>query len=145
MLQLSIGDKGAYLYAAFGSPIAHENDAMRACASALELSRLGAETVATGVQIGVAAGRLRSGTYGHRERRTFCCLGDAVNVATRLMSAAGAGHVLVSKEVRRAAGDDFDWAAPVALALKGKAGSKPSSCVHGAAVAARHADTHRRR
>ncbi len=40
VMQLTIGDKGAYLYAVFGAPVAHEDDAARACASALELRRL---------------------------------------------------------------------------------------------------------
>ena len=37
LLQLTIGDKGSYLYAAFGAPIAHEDDAVRACLAALDL------------------------------------------------------------------------------------------------------------
>ena len=37
VLQLTIGDKGAYLYAVFGAPVAHEDDAARACAAALDL------------------------------------------------------------------------------------------------------------
>jgi len=36
-LQLTLGDKGAYLYAVFGSPRAHEDDAARAVSAALEL------------------------------------------------------------------------------------------------------------
>jgi class 3 adenylate cyclase len=35
VLQLTIGDKGAYLYAVFGSPVAHEHDAAHACSAAL--------------------------------------------------------------------------------------------------------------
>jgi hypothetical protein len=37
LLQLTIGDKGSYLYFAFGAPVAHENDAIRAVSAALEL------------------------------------------------------------------------------------------------------------
>ena len=40
LLQLTLGDKGAYLYAVFGSPLAHEDDAARACAAALEILAL---------------------------------------------------------------------------------------------------------
>ena len=40
VLQLTLGDKGAYLYGVFGSPIAHEDDAARAAAAALELRDL---------------------------------------------------------------------------------------------------------
>ena len=120
VLQLTIGDKGAYLYAVFGAPVAHENDAARACASALELLNLETDAAVTGLQIGVAAGRLRSGTYGHPERRTFCCLGDAVNLAARLMMAAPAGTAYVSEEVRQATGSDFRWGAVTQLRVAGK-------------------------
>ena len=40
VLQLTLGDKGAYLYGVFGSPLAHEDDAARAAAAALELRDL---------------------------------------------------------------------------------------------------------
>jgi class 3 adenylate cyclase/tetratricopeptide (TPR) repeat protein len=121
VLQLTIGDKGAYLYAVFGAPVAHEDDSARACAAALELSRLDETTAATGLQIGIAAGQLRSGTYGHADRRTFCCLGDAVNLAARLMSKAPPGGVYVAAEVRGAASADFEWDTPVTLRVAGKA------------------------
>ena len=75
VLQLTVGDKGSYLYAVVGSPVAQEQPEARACAAALALLDLEQRTAATDVQVGVAAGRLRSGTYGHPLRRTFCCLG----------------------------------------------------------------------
>src|SRR6185437_13958309 len=40
LLQLTLGDKGAYLYAVFGAPLAHEDDAARAAAAALEMREL---------------------------------------------------------------------------------------------------------
>jgi class 3 adenylate cyclase/tetratricopeptide (TPR) repeat protein len=126
-LQLTLGDKGAYLYAVFGSPVAHQDDAARACAAALALTALEGRTAARNLRIGVAHGRLRSGTYGHPERRTFCCLGDAVNLAARLMSAAPPGQVYVSEVVRhgardRATGTDrLTWHALTPMKVKGKA------------------------
>jgi predicted ATPase/class 3 adenylate cyclase len=119
-LQLTLGDKGAYLYAVFGSPIAHEDDAARACAAALEVLALDRETAVTGIQIGIAQGRLRSGTYGHQRRRTFCCLGDAVNLAARLMTSAAAGQIVVAEPVQRAAGGRFEWKRLPELKVKGK-------------------------
>ncbi|MEO5964049.1 MAG: adenylate/guanylate cyclase domain-containing protein, partial [Candidatus Limnocylindrales bacterium] len=97
LLQLTLGDKGAYLYGVFGSPLAHEDDAARAAAAALELRDLEKTTAAREIQVGMTHGRLRSGTYGHEMRRTFVCLGDAVNLAARLMSAAPAGRIYVSE------------------------------------------------
>ncbi len=119
LLQLTVGDKGAYLYAVFGAPIAHEDDAARACAAALEVAGLEDGGVRD-VSVGIASGRLRSGTYGHPSRRTFCCLGDGVNLAARLMSKAEPGTVLVSEAVAAAAGDHFDYGAQMKVALKGR-------------------------
>lgn len=119
-LQLTIGDKGAYLYAVFGSPIAHEDDPARACAAALELAALDDEYAVSDIQIGIAHGRLRSGTYGHATRRTFCCLGDAVNLAARLMSAAPSGRIYAADAVQRAAGDRYGWQQLPEMTVKGK-------------------------
>ena len=108
LLQLTLGDKGAYLYGVFGSPQAHEDDAARAAAAARE------------IQVGIAKGRLRSGTYGHALRRTFVCLGDAVNLAARLMSHAWPGQVLTTEDVRGEAGEAFTWEQLDDLTVKGK-------------------------
>jgi len=121
LLQLTLGDKGAYLYAVFGTPFAHEDDAARACAAALEVRALDASTAARDIRIGITHGRLRSGTYGHVDRRTFVCLGDAVNLAARLMSKAPSGEIYVSELVRRLAGRGFTWTMLGPLELKGKA------------------------
>ncbi len=122
-LQLTIGDKGAYLYAVFGTPLAHEDDSARACAAALELLTLESEHAVTDLQIGLARGRVRSGTYGHAMRRTFCCLGDPVNLAARLMGAAPAGMVYAAASVREATGRSFRWDRLDDLVLKGKSGA----------------------
>jgi len=119
VLQLTLGDKGAYLYGAFGTPHAHEDDAERACAAALELCALEASTAARRIRVGITHGRLRSGTYGHARRRTFVCLGDAVNLAARLMSKAPAGEVYVSELVHDQTGDGFSWQRLEPLRLKG--------------------------
>ncbi|MBO9521929.1 MAG: tetratricopeptide repeat protein [Nocardioidaceae bacterium] len=119
VLQLTVGDKGAYLYAVFGAPIAHEDDAARACAAALDITGLDADVAE--VTVGIASGRMRSGTYGHRDRRTYCCLGDPVNLAARLMAKADPGTVLVSGAVASAAGDRFRYGDHQHVALKGRA------------------------
>jgi class 3 adenylate cyclase/tetratricopeptide (TPR) repeat protein len=121
VLQLTLGDKGAYLYAVLGSPHAHEDDAARACAAAVYLLALEGVSGARDLQIGVAHGRLRSGTYGHEMRRTFVCLGDAVNLAARLMSSAPLGEIYATEAVRQQAGDGFVWESLPDLTVKGKA------------------------
>ncbi len=121
LIQLTIGDKGSYLYAAFGAPIAHEDDAERACAAALEIQELATTLSYIDVlQVGVTTGRMRTGAYGSRTRRTYGVLGDAVNLSARLMSAARPGQILVSDAARAAAGDRFAWEVLPAIRVKGK-------------------------
>lgn len=119
LLQLTIGDKGSYLYAAFGAPFAHENDAVRAVAAALELRDLGMEFIAD-LQIGISQGRMRTGAYGSVTRRTYGVLGDDVNMAARLMQHASPGQALISQAVRKATADAFTWEALEPLSVKGK-------------------------
>jgi len=131
LLTLTLGDKGAYVYVVFGSPVAHENDAARAASAALALRALEATSAVTNIAIGIAHGRLRSGMYGHAERQTFTCLGDAVNVAARLMSAAPAGVIHVTQAVRERAGEGFAWDPLPPITVKGKAEAIVASALTG--------------
>jgi adenylate cyclase len=119
LLNLTIGDKGSYLYASFGAPLAHEDDATRAISAALALRDLKMEYV-TGVKIGVSQGRSRTGSYGGSNRRTYSALGDDVNLAARLMQNAPVGEVLITSRVRNASADAFDWEQLAPLLVKGK-------------------------
>ncbi|MFO7634253.1 MAG: adenylate/guanylate cyclase domain-containing protein [Caldilinea sp.] len=65
LIDLNIGDKGSYLYINFGAPLAHENDAERAAATALALCAPSDHLAFMGdVQIGISQGRMRAGAYG---------------------------------------------------------------------------------
>jgi class 3 adenylate cyclase/tetratricopeptide (TPR) repeat protein len=134
VLQLTIGDKGAYLYGVFGSPLAHEDDAARACEASLRLLEIAMEVAVTDVQVGVAAGRLRSGTYGHVQRRTFCCLGDAVNLAARLMARAPADSIWVHGDVAASTGDRFEWEELPSIQVKGREQRVEVRALHGRAA-----------
>lgn len=121
LIQLTIGDKGSYLYAAFGAPVAHEDDGARACSAALEFQELAARLPYLGpLQIGLTLGRMRTGAYGSQTRRTYGVLGDATNMAARLMSAARPGQILVADEVRAAVGARYTWEALPPIRVKGK-------------------------
>lgn len=125
-LQLTIGDKGSSLYAAFGAPVAHEDDSARAVAAALELRALVAQLpFITSMHIGLAQGRTYAGAYGGAARRTYGVLGDSVNLAARLMQAAGPGEILAAARVRQTAGPAFEWDALPPLQVKGKAEAIP--------------------
>jgi hypothetical protein len=72
------------------------------------------------MQIGIAYGRLRSGTCGHARRQTFTCLGNAVNLSARLMSKAPPGRIYASEAVRLAAGEQFNWEELAPVSVKGR-------------------------
>ncbi len=126
LIQLTTGDKGSYLYAAFGAPIAHDDDCARAAAAALELLAPPDHLafVAT-TQIGLSQGLMRVGAYGSATRRTYGVLGDAVNVAARLMVKAEPGQALATGAFVAAAGADLRVQSIGAIALKGKGAPTP--------------------
>jgi predicted ATPase/class 3 adenylate cyclase len=119
MLQLALGDKGCYLYASFGVPTAHEDDAVRVVSAALELRDFHMDFI-TNVQIGISQGRMRTGAYGSPTRRTYGVLGDDVNLAARLMENAPPGQVLVNQNIYKATDDVFSWEELAPLQVKGK-------------------------
>ncbi len=122
LLDITVGDKGSYLYACFGAPIAHEDEYRRAASAALELrdtpKRL---DFVRRTHIGISRGVMRAGTVGNATRRTYAVLGDEVNLAARLMQLAGDGQIIVSGRVREASGEHFAFEALPAIAVKGKA------------------------
>ncbi len=122
LLQLTVGDKGSYFYAAFGAPLAHEDDAQRAVSAALALmhDRPADINFVPSLQIGISQGTMRTGAYGGMTRRTYGALGDDVNMAARLMQAAAPWEILASQPVEKAAGKAFAWEALPPLRLKGK-------------------------
>jgi class 3 adenylate cyclase/tetratricopeptide (TPR) repeat protein len=122
LLQLTIGDKGSYLYAAFGAPVAHEDNTTRALSAAIELRKsLPALQCLTDFNIGISQGSMRTGAYGSSQRRTYGLQGDHVNLAARLMQAAAPGEILVSQVAQESASDMFIWRAHPPLQVKGKA------------------------
>ena len=130
LIQLTIGDKGSYLYAAFGAPIAHEDDADRAASTAMELHQIASDLdYITSVQIGIGQGRMRTGAYGSTSRRTYGVLGDAVNLGARLMQAAQPGRTLIDLKVYNSICDAFSTEEQPPLQLKGKAGKTTVYCL----------------
>ena len=82
---------GDAVMAVFGVPVAHEDDALRACRAAVEMRDALPELGIEG-RIGVNTGEVLTGT----EERL--ATGDAVNVAARLEQAAQPGEVLIGAE-----------------------------------------------
>ena len=121
LVQITVGDKGAYLYAAFGAPRAQGDDAARAVATALELVALEGPEIGdvSGLAAGVAYGAMYTGAYGATSRTTYGVLGPKTNLAARLMVRAGVGEVLCDPEAARRARRAVRFSALPPEAFKG--------------------------
>ncbi|MEM7532756.1 MAG: tetratricopeptide repeat protein [Chloroflexota bacterium] len=126
LIDLNIGDKGSCIYISFGAPIAHEDDAVRAAATALEIVQPPQEfDFLLPVRIGISQGRMRAGAYGGQQRRTYGVLGNEVNMAARIMQSTPPGHIMVSKQIRDALASRFTLETVPAIRVKGRSTPLP--------------------
>lgn len=121
---------GDAVLAVFGVPVAHEDDALRACRAALELrerlavlneglvARFGSPLA---VRIGINTGEV---VAGDATRREVFVSGDAVNVAARLEQHAPKGEVLLGELAARLSGAVVEPIEPIVA--KGKAEPVPA-------------------
>ena len=110
---------GDAVMAVFGIPVAHEDDALRACRAAVEMRAALPELGIEG-RIGVDTGEVVTGT----EERL--ATGDAVNVAARLEQAATTGEALIGGSTLALVRDAVVVETVEPLALKGKAELVPA-------------------
>ena len=120
---------GDAVMAVFGAPISHEDDAERAIHAALAMQasivRLNDDLdrrygVRLSLRIGVNTGEVVAGLLAGDVQRAYTVVGDAVNTAQRLESAAPLGQVLVSETTRRLALHHFEFERRDPVTLKGK-------------------------
>lgn len=102
MIDKFIGDA---MLSVFGFPIAHEDDPFRAVVSAVRIQedirnynreRMAWGLEPVGVGIGINTGTVVAGNIGCQRKLEYTVIGDAVNVAARLVALAQPGQVLVS-------------------------------------------------
>ncbi len=120
--KLSVDDKGISMLAALGlPPLSHEDDPLRGVKAAMDIqAALGAMNLRS--SIGVTTGRVYCGIVGSATRREYTIMGDSVNLAARLMGAAGDG-VLCDAATQARAARLIEFSEPIALTLKGKDGT----------------------
>jgi class 3 adenylate cyclase/tetratricopeptide (TPR) repeat protein len=118
-----IGDN---VMAIFGAPVAHEDDAERAVRAGLGMqaamidinAELGdAHDVTLALRVGINSGEVIAGAVG----ASYTVIGDTVNVAARLQTAARPGSVIVGERTHRATSAAIAYRPLAPLALKGKA------------------------
>ncbi len=106
---------GDAVMAVFGAPVAHADDPCRAARAAVEIhdavaalgSELGRQLA---VHVGIASGEVVAAGLGSDRHSAYTVLGDAVNLAARLVELAQPGQTLIADEVRRAVAQSGEFA-----------------------------------
>lgn len=129
--KVDMGDKGSKVIVLFGAPVAHEDDADRALRCALELRTLSAVPM----RVGINTGFVFCGQVGSPARQEYTVMGDAVNLAARLMQAAQPGEILVGENTRVAAHQEHFVLEPrTPIQVKGKTEPVKLSALQGLAA-----------
>jgi class 3 adenylate cyclase len=122
--------QGDAMLAFFGAPVAHEDDPERAILAALDMlsateeyaSQLrGSHGIEFRIRAGINSGPVMVGNVGSDLRYEYTALGDAVNVAARMQTAAQPGQVLITEGSRRLTGDAFELEDLGGIEVKGRA------------------------
>lgn len=114
----------------WGAPVKHDDDPDRAIHAALGMQSLiklfnrskpskGYPRVEVG--IGINTGPLVAGYIGSSQTMSYSVIGDAVNTAARICSAAKPGEILITEATRSAMRDRFEIEALEPVQVKGKA------------------------
>ncbi len=119
---------GDGLMALFGAPVAHENDPERAVRAALGMQeaiasfsqqmvpRLGRPLE---LRIGITTGDVVAGTVGVEGQLSYTVMGNTVNMASRLQSAARPGGILVNEDMYRHTRHLFNYRILPPVPMKG--------------------------
>ena len=122
--------QGDAMLAFFGAPVAHEDDPDRAVLAALDMVAATDEFArqlkeARGLEIriraGINTGPVLVGNVGTDLRYEYTALGDAMNVAARMQSAAEPGTILITANTQRLVASAFDVENLGEISIKGKA------------------------
>src|SRR5271165_2947265 len=116
-----IGDAAMAL---FGAPRAHGDDALRAVRAAVEIQtlipmKLKGASSPLAVHVALAMGDVVASRVGSERRREYTVIGEAANLAARLLDRAGASEILASEEIRQATARFADYEALGGQMLKG--------------------------
>lgn len=121
---------GDGVLAFFGAPLAHEDDAERAIRAALDIltsiHAYAADLVLAGrvphfqMRVGLNSGLVVAGNIGGDLHMEYTAIGDTVNLAARMQTAADPNTVLISNNTQRLASTLFDFEDRGKIAVKGK-------------------------
>ena len=121
--------QGDAMLAFFGAPVAHEDDPERAILAGLDMLESTAEFarqlqashgIEFRIRVGINSGPVMVGNVGSDLRYEYTALGDAMNVAARMQTAAEPGTIVITEMTRRLTGDTFELEDLGPIEVKGK-------------------------
>ncbi len=113
----------------WGAPVAHSDDAARACYAAIdiqaEIKAFNTALIEKGqkkieIGIGINTGSLVAGYIGSTHTMSYSVIGDTVNTASRLCSAAKAGEIIISENTSKEVKSLFNLEDHEPILAKGK-------------------------
>ncbi|MES0489956.1 MAG: tetratricopeptide repeat protein [Leptospirales bacterium] len=113
---LDFTDKGKIALIQFGLPRTHEDDMRRA----VQFSKMITKTFGEKVRIGLTSGPAFAGIIGSTKRACYTGIGDAVNLAARLMQESGPGKISVPQDFQKKFGTGYAVRSIGKKQLKGK-------------------------
>ncbi|MEO8293157.1 MAG: tetratricopeptide repeat protein [Actinomycetota bacterium] len=116
-LGTDVDTDGGKIILTAGAPISTENDEERMLVVGRRIIE-GDRRI--GVRLGINRGHVFAGDIGPAYRRTYTVMGDAVNLAARVMAKAEPGQVLVTTEVLERSKVTFATVALTPFLVKGK-------------------------
>ncbi len=119
LTRLDFGDKGCYLLLVWGAPVHYEDDGERAARLLLDLRDELAGTPESAFRAGVTRSFAYAGYAGGSLQGEFTCYGRGVNLAARLMMAAGWGELWLGAELAGLLAGRFETTYLGQHALKG--------------------------
>jgi class 3 adenylate cyclase len=108
---------GDCLMALFGAPTSHGNDPERAVRAAIAMQVFMEEYSQAilasyghhlAIRVGISTGKVFAGWVGDEQLRSYTVIGDPVNTAERIESAAPSGGILLSESTYRHVRGIFD-------------------------------------
>ena len=121
-----VGDELMVLY---GVPLKADDDTHNAVKTAIKmfiaLDKFNQKIVKEGykpfkIGIGINKGKAVSGNIGSEQQMNYTVIGDTINLGARLCSHAKSGEILISKSVKDAIGDKYNFNSIPSIEVKGK-------------------------
>lgn len=120
-----IGDS---MMVAFGTPVSHNDDAIMAVKSAIEMQEKAKEIdnklrkkvgLRLKIGIGISTGKVFSGILGSLRKKEFTSIGMAVNIADRLQGLAKEDEILISESTFQKLSGEIEAEALPPITVKG--------------------------